>query len=216
MALLSFSNIQRKALISKERFIMTKSQLRIAGGVLLLLGVLILCFSGGDADSPVEVAGVVYLDGQPLANAEVFFIADKANSADDSKGGQNEYSQRAHGRTDEHGRYELVSGAMPGSYRVIVRALVGGDHEAIVPGLGSDGLDIAQLEAASSALETAQRSVSQNYGYRSRHQKLTLAPKQLPPVYSSAEQTVLTVGVPEDGTQEADLQLSIERLASAN
>jgi hypothetical protein len=199
-------------LINPERFIMTKSQLFIAGGVSLLLGVLILCFSGGNGDSPVEVAGVVYLDGQPLANAEVFFLEEVQPSGQTEK-----KPQRAHGRTDENGRYELVSGAMPGSYRVIVRALVGGDQQAMVPGLGSDGLDIAQLEAASSAVETAQQAASQNYGYRSRRPPANAStPKPLPPAYSSAEHTVLTIGVPEDGTETADLQLSLERLASAN
>ena len=195
---------------------MTKSRLVIAGGVSLTLGILILCLSGGNGNSPVEVAGVVYLDGQPLANAEVFFIADKPNSADDAKEEQNQSLQRAHGRTDESGRYELVSGAIPGSYRVIVRALVGGNHESIVPGLGSDGLDIAQLEAASSAIETAQRSAAQNYGYRARRQPRTEAPKALPPVYSSAEHTVLSMAVPEAGTENADLQLSLDRVAAVD
>ena len=67
------------------------------------------------------------------------------------------------------------------------------------------------------AVETAQQAASRNYGYRS-HRQLPNAstPKPLPPVYSSAEQTVLTIGVPEDGTETADLQLSLERLASAD
>lgn len=195
---------------------MTKQQLLMAGAASTALGILVLCFSGGNGDEPVEVAGVVYLDGQPLANAEVFFISDKQNSAGDSEDVQNGSPQRAHGRTDENGRYELVAGVMPGSYRVVVRALVGGDHEAIVPGLGSDGLDIAQLEAASSAIETARKSASQDYGYRSRRQHVTHSPKPLPPVYSSAEHTVLSIGVPEDGIENADLQLSLERVASAN
>jgi ABC-type phosphate/phosphonate transport system substrate-binding protein len=178
---------------------MTKSQLFVAGGVSLLLGILVLCFSGGSGDSTVEVAGVVYLDSQPLANADVFFLEEFQPSGQTDK-----KLQRAHGRTDENGRYELVSGAMPGSYRVIVRALVGGDQQAIVPGLGSDGLDIAQLEAASAAVETAQQAASQNYGYRTRRPEVA-KPKSLPPVYSSAEQTVLRVGVPEEGTEYADL-----------
>jgi hypothetical protein len=121
---------------------MTRSSLFIADAVSLLLGVLILCFSGGDGDSPVEV---VYLERQPLANAEVFFLEDVQPSSQ-----KDQQPKRAHGRTDEAGRYELVSGAMRGSYRVIVRALVGEDKQAMVPGLGSTGIDIAQFEAASS------------------------------------------------------------------
>jgi ABC-type phosphate/phosphonate transport system substrate-binding protein len=122
--------------------------------------------------------------------------------------------QRAHGRTDETGRYELVSGAMPGSYRVIVRALVGGDQQAMVPGLGSDGVDIAQLEAASSAVEVTERTA--NYGYGSRRRTGIATPKPLPPVYSSAEETVLRIGVPKDGIENADFQLSLDRVAFAD
>ena len=186
---------------------MTKSQLFVGGGALMLLGVLIFCLSGGDSDSPVEVAGVVYLDGQPLPNAEVFFVEDVQPS-----GEKDRQPKRAHGRTDEAGRYELISGAMPGSYRVVVRALVGGDQQAIVPGLGSDGVDIAQLEAASSAVEMAS---SQSYGYRTRRPGVA-TPRHLPPVYSSAEETVLRIGVPEDGIENADFQLSLNRVASVN
>ncbi|MFT5324396.1 MAG: hypothetical protein ACI8P0_002258 [Planctomycetaceae bacterium] len=95
--------------------------------------------------------------------------------------------------------------------------MVGGNQQAMVPGLGSEGLDIAQLEAASAAVETAQQAASQNDGYRSRRPSANAStPKPLPPVYSSAEQTVLTIGVPEDGTEKADLQLSLDRVATVN
>lgn len=176
-----------------------------AGGVLLL--VLVFCFRGGDANEPVEVAGIVYLDGQPLPDAEVFFVEDAegALQADDSP-------QRAHGRTNETGRYELISGVMPGSYRVVVRALVGGDQQSLVPGFGSDGLDIAQLEAASSVVEVAEQTA--RYGYQSRRRLSLATPKPLPSVYSSAEETVLRIGVPDDGIENADFQLSLERVAS--
>lgn len=187
---------------------MTNPKFYCAGGVLLLLLGLMFCFSGGNADAPVEVAGIVYLDGKPLPNAEVFFVEDAegALQADGSP-------QRTHGRTDETGRYELILGVMPGSYRVVVRALVGGDQQAMVPGLGSDGVDIAQLEAAASAVEISERTA--NYGYRNRRTGIA-TPKPLPPVYSSAEQTVLRIGVPKNGTETADLQLSLDRVAAVN
>lgn len=186
---------------------MTNPKFYSAGGVLLLL-LGAFCVSGGNANAPVEVAGIVYLDGQPLPNAEVFFVEDGegALQADDSP-------QRTHGRTDETGRYELILGVMPGSYRVVVGALVGGDQQAMVPGLGSDGVDIAQLEAAASAVEILERTA--NYGYRNRRTGIA-TPKPLPPVYSSAEQTVLRIGVPKNGTETADLQLSLDRVAAVN
>lgn len=187
---------------------MTNPRFYSAGCVLLLLVFLTFCFSGSDANAPVEVAGVVYLDGQPLPNAEVFFVEAAEVLL------QAESPQRAHGRTDETGRYELLSGVMPGAYRVVVRALVGGDQQSLVPGLGSDGVDIAQLEAASSAVEVAEQTA--RYGYRSRRRPSIATPKPLPPVYSSAEQTVLRIGVPENGTETADLQLSLHRVATGH
>jgi hypothetical protein len=70
--------------------------------------------------------------------------------------------------------------------------------------LGSDGGNIAQLEAATSAIETAQQAASQNCGYQNQRRSHSEAPKSLPPVYSSAEQTMLRVGVPEDGIENVD------------
>ncbi len=57
---------------------------------------------------------------------------------------------------------------------------------------------------------------SQSYGYRSRGRSGISTRKSLPAVYSSAEETVLWIGIPEDGIENADFQLSLERGASVN
>jgi hypothetical protein len=187
---------------------MTRSKLFSVGGVVLFSGVLILCFSGHNPGEPVEVSGTVFLDGKPLADADIFFLSNSLPT-----GSENGTPYRAHGRTDDSGHYELISGAVPGNYRVVVRAQRGGQPGVIVPGLGSDGVDSAQLAAATSAAEATSARAT---GYRSRPRSIPNLPMQLPDAYSSAEHTVLSVGVPVDGTSDADLQLSLNRIASAS
>lgn len=182
-----------------------KSKPLLAGGVMLLSGVLIFCVNGSTPSDHVEVSGTVYLDGQPLADADVFFVDD-----DPSDGGSNG-THRAHGRTDAEGRYELVRGAVPGDYKVIVRALLGGQANALAPGFGSDGVDAGQLAAASAAADTGRQS-----SHRSNQRRSGELPQQLPDSFSSAEHTVLTVGVPESGTNDANLRLSLNRIAVAH
>src|SRR5438552_677120 len=68
---------------------------------------------GGGTPRPVRVAGVVLLDGNPLAGATVRF------TPEDSKG------QGAYGLTEENGNFHLTSqngadGALPGQYKVVI------------------------------------------------------------------------------------------------
>lgn len=78
-------------------------------GVLALL----LAAAGCGKSGPVSVRGVVTLDGQPVANAAVAFIAQDPGGRD------------AHGSTNEKGEFELSmtrpgDGVLPGKYKVLV------------------------------------------------------------------------------------------------
>ena len=84
----------------------------IALAAFVVLGLAMVAGCGGSADLGT-VAGVVTLDGQPLANATVEFIP-----TDDG-----EMRSSYDGTTDASGRYELYfsagkAGAAPGAYSV--------------------------------------------------------------------------------------------------
>jgi hypothetical protein len=86
------------------------ANLRRCSGLLVLLIAAAGCGKGGT----VPLRGIVKLDGRPLPNATVYFIAQ------DSKG------RDALGTTDADGVFRLSTfepddGAFPGSYKVIVR-----------------------------------------------------------------------------------------------
>ncbi len=86
-------------------------------GVILLAGALGLVGLGcQDPHRPVPVAGVVTLDGVPVAGAMVSFLRD---------GGDGKEGRMAYGNTDADGRFRLTTlrpddGALPGTYRVLV------------------------------------------------------------------------------------------------
>jgi len=144
------------------------------------------------------VRGGVFLDGQPLSQADLFFVGnDTVNGA-----------MRSFARTDSSGRYEITKPLPPGEYRVVVRRLLGDSVESeSVPTEGESVIDSTQTEARTNALrETARR---QNR-YSSRHASIATSRKQLPEIYSSPEHTVLRVHVPESGSAEIDLHLSLE------
>jgi hypothetical protein len=81
-------------------------------GLLLLIGA---AGCGNSRTSPVE--GVVFLDGQPLANASVHFVP-------------NETGRDATGTTNERGEFVMSTfnprdGVVPGSYKVVISPAVG-------------------------------------------------------------------------------------------
>lgn len=78
-----------------------------------LLAVL-LVVSGCGSSGPVQVRGVVKLDGQPVANAAVIFIAQDPGCRD------------AYGSTNENGEFELSTtnpgdGVQKGKYKVVIQ-----------------------------------------------------------------------------------------------
>ncbi len=81
---------------------------------MVLLIALIAAVGCGDSDGPVSLSGTVTLDGSPLSNATVQFLAQ------DSDG------RNALGSTDAEGVFHLSTskpgdGVFPGSYKVIVQ-----------------------------------------------------------------------------------------------
>ena len=78
-----------------------------------LLAVLLATAGCGGGSGPVPVRGVVKLDGKPVANAAVTFVAQDPGGRD------------AHGSTDANGAFELSThkpndGALPGKYKVVI------------------------------------------------------------------------------------------------
>ena len=135
----------------------------------------------GASPSSVPVSGQIFIDGKPLAGAEVQFLSeDKIDF----------------GLTDSDGRYELGHGAFPGLNRVTVTKWEG-DHSLYE----TEGtVDAGQLQAAASA-------ASMDHRKRKVDQEKT--PKQMiPPKYSHPQKTVLSIDVPSEGLDEADFQLT--------
>lgn len=92
------------------------------------------------------VAGVIMLDGKPLADAEVGFYY---------LGAPPEGFAGSTGRTDAQGRYELQTGtkkgAVAGQYRVTVSRIVAPGGVTLNP---AEGLDMGQLAASGQVTQT--------------------------------------------------------------
>ncbi len=129
--------------------------------------------------SMVPVSGQVWVDGSPLQNAEVHYFTDGQSSS---------------AKTDEEGKYELITGTQPGVNKVYVTKWEG-DMSLFNP---NEGLDAGQMAAAAAVQPTTRKSRSNSK-----------TPKQiLPSRYSDPEKTELKIMVPESGLQEADLRLT--------
>lgn len=148
-------------------------------GMLLMLG----CGSAGPAaPKTVPVSGTVYLNGEPLAGAEVRFIREGFTSF---------------GETGVDGRFELVQGAVPGENTVAVSKIEGGSGIELNP---EEGMDAGQLEAMRMGTEGTPGATN-----------LPDLPRQvIPAKYSDPSTSKLTYPVPERGTTAADLRLTGE------
>ena len=146
----------------------------------------------------VPVSGVVLVDGKPLANAVVIFFRD------DSDSGLKSFV----GTTDGNGRYQLISGARPGEYRVIIKGQSGPPASAI-PNAGTDGVDESQLQIAAAA---KQKRLKSGRGAK----KASQLDGVLASSYTSPQQSVLRLEVPKNGTKMADLNLMTTQPAKAS
>lgn len=141
---------------------------------------LVGCGGGSNAGpETVPVSGTVFLNGEPLAGAEVRFINEGFASF---------------GLTAEDGRYELVQGAVPGENVVTVSKIEGGAGLELDP---EGGMDAGQLEAMQMGTEGDASTTAVDL------------PRQLVPAeYSDPATSKLTYPVPEGGTTSADLRLN--------
>jgi hypothetical protein len=140
---------------------------------LLLLAVVAAgCSSGPSGPKLVPASGTVTLDDKPLGNADVMFIP-----KDDTHG------QAAVARTDESGKFELLSndrqrkGAAAGSYRVVISKLVTPDGRDFTPDPNAGPMDTGGFKEV------------------------------LPATYTDPLQTILTADVPDSGTSTLDFKL---------
>ncbi len=98
------------------------------------------CSEGRQGPDTVSVSGKITLNGSPLADADVEFMA-----ADNSF--------ISYGKTDSNGQYKLIQGAVPGENKVVIKKLPEGFVNDV-----EGGMDLGQLEAAN-----LDRDVSQVY-----------------------------------------------------
>jgi hypothetical protein len=147
---------------------------------MILLG--LMCGCGGESVSgpeTVDVSGTVKLGGQPLAGATVYFMTDGFTSV---------------GTTDDSGAYQLPHGAVPGTNKVYITKMEGGDLVAD-PEAGMDAEQFRAMQQATQGDGAAQTSPD------------SMPKEVIPPEYSDPQKTTLTFQVPEEGTTTADFDL---------
>jgi hypothetical protein len=140
-----------------------------------------------------SVSGFVFLDGEPLTEADVFLVGNETSNS----------VVRSFTRTDTSGRFEVTKGLPPGEYKVIVRRLIGDSVESLLL-LTADEfvIDPTQEEARTNALSDKHRSVQQEASI--------LTPlQQLPEIYSSPEHTIIRMHLPRTDANAANIHLSL-------
>ena len=150
---------------------------------------------------PDCVSGIVFLDGQPLTQADVFLVGNDSSNI----------NARSFARTDNSGHFEVTRPLPPGEYKVVVRRLIGDSVESVLL-LTADEyiIDPTQEEARTNASNDRHRDDPQTVS--------TLTPlHQLPEIYSSPEHSIIRLRVPSTEADAANIQLSLSagnRIAS--
>lgn len=162
-------------------------------GMMAMVAVTVFgCSSGSET---AEVQGWVLLNGAPLTGATVCLLPDESGAAASSKVRQAPLAAT----TDQNGIYRLPVGARPGTYRVVIRGFVEELSNDGMLAIDESTMDTTQLEMAASARDRS----SLTNGRRGAAQ----SGKLLPPQYSSASETILTLTVPENGVRNALFEL---------
>jgi len=176
----------------------TISKLSVAGAS-LAGGLLCLTLWNFDPNAPVDVEGWVLADGMPVVGANVFFLPESLTSD-----GTKNLNLPLPATTDSLGRYQLPAGASPGAYRVVVKGFIDEMSSSRILSMGDEPLDEGQLSAAGMS-----RINSPVNG-----RKIAKTRQPVPPQYSSPEETVLRIEVPGGGVSNAEIHLTIPKLAS--
>lgn len=130
-----------------------------------------------------EVKGIVSMDGQPLAGAEVKLISEKSTGF---------------ARTNDAGQFQLVQAVPPGNYRVVISKIEGLANQAQQALPAEQGLDAGQLDAIAMT-----RRANPQMG------AAPVKPKELVPAsFSDMQLTQLTLEVPKGGVPNADFKLT--------
>ncbi len=149
------------------------------GGVWLGIAAMLVvgCGQRGPAGpKKLPVSGSITFNGKPVDGATVTFVSADQKTA-------------AVGRTDASGRYELVGGALPGTYKVKVEKF----EQAAPPPSGGGPVDIAEDKSYKPPPEGAPPEAP---------------PKSLlPPKYADPNQSGLTATVDEKGKNRFDFDL---------
>ena len=151
---------------------------------------------------PECVSGIVFLDGQPLSQADVFLMGNETSNS----------AARSFARTDNSGHFKITKPLPAGEYKVVVRRLIGDSVESVLL-LTADEyvIDPTQEEARTNALRDRHSGENQTASI--------LTPlKQLPDIYSSPKHTVIRLQVPHTNSDAEHIHLSLgdeNRLASS-
>ncbi len=142
---------------------------------------------------PKLVRGTVFLDGQPLTQADVFLVGNETSNN----------GTRSFARTDTSGRFVVTKPLPPGEYKVVVRRLIGDSVESLLTLTGDESvIDPTQEEARTSALRDRNR-------YEHETASVLTPLQQLPEMYSSPDDTVIRIRVPQADLSDADIDLSL-------
>lgn len=146
-------------------------------GILACASLLLVAGCGGQGSAGPKrypVAGTVRYGDKPVEGATVTFISTDGKSA-------------ATGKTDSSGKYQLVGGAVPGTYNVKIEK-----YESLAAPAGGSQVDIAEDKSYKPAPEGAEPVTPKNL---------------LPPKYADPKQSGFTATVKEgENTFDFDLK----------
>lgn len=115
---------------------LVRTQAAVSCATVILPLLFVLGCGGGSEHVTAPVAGTVYLDGDPLPDAEITFATPKFSAV---------------AKTNSQGRYEFAQGAAPGENKVVISKWTGPKVQLDEAG----GMDQGQLQAMSAGNEGA-------------------------------------------------------------
>ena len=158
---------------------------------------------GCSTDDRISLTGDVTLDGQPLEEAELFFLHETGGSI----------HPLGVARTTVSGRFEVPTMVPSGQYRIVIRKQYADERYQQALSANEDhSIDDTQLAAAVAAKSYAARQARRTQG------KFSSASKQdrVPECYSNADTTPLRFDLDNDNCQNMELRLTSEKRVAAD